>query len=346
MFTRFGQQNPPCTPQYPARLLYANDVDRNGTVKLGILTDMIDSAGARAADQMCPPDIPMATIALDRLEFGPLPRAFDFVTSQARITATGNRSVEVEVVLNTQTNKGEGSPKTQVAKGYLTFVTIDPGKTPVMAHQPQTPDEQGRAKAAQIRRTFRQQEQQQIAAISRAGNPPVTPRDVHPRNVVVYQTSKADRNRNGKVFGGRILDIMHRAGSKAAGRFARAPVTVLRQDRMQFEKPGEVGDRLIALPVVTRSWDDGQMEVQVDLLAQPGSWKQRLLWWFPPLRLNGAHRIATTFITYKPLSLLHRMPIYQATSPLEAIRWEAAGIRRNNRKLEQQALFSQVPINP
>jgi acyl-CoA hydrolase len=333
-FVRFGSGSS-LPAGLSARTITPSDVARHGVAKLGLILGMIDEAGGDAAGTMSP-GRPIATAGLDRMEFGPLPKCFDKVVTTARVTGTGRFSTEVEVTTRV---KNASPDRPLVAKGYLTFATIGEHRVPVEPFKLATDSERKDVQAFAIRRDHRRAEANAVQAVFPHGAAPVDKDEVEKNTLVTYQTTQKDANRNGKVFGGVALDVMYQAGQKAARQFINSHVKLVRQDRMNFEKAGEIGDRYTALPMVTRSWQDTQqLEVQVDLLARKSSLKSTLLGWALPSQRAEEHRIATTYFTFQPRAPLAQMPFQQVLTTPQQNRWEGAEIRRLNRDAERSAI--------
>jgi acyl-CoA hydrolase len=137
-----------------------------GNVHGGVIMYLCDEVAGIAAVRHSGTRV--VTVAMDRMTFINPVYVGHLVTVKATVNAAWRSSMEVGVRVEAENiRSGE---VTHTSTAYLTMVALDEeGKpTPVPAVEPQTPDEQRRAREAQLRRDNRLAERERIE-LERAG---------------------------------------------------------------------------------------------------------------------------------------------------------------------------------
>jgi acyl-CoA hydrolase len=137
-----------------------------GNVHGGVIMYLCDEVAGIAAVRHCGTRV--VTAAMDRMTFVNPVYIGQLVTVRATVNAAWRTSMEVGVRVEAENIRSGEVMHTSTA--YLTLVALDEeGKpTPVPPIEPQTPDEQRRAREAQLRRDNRLAERERIEA-ERAG---------------------------------------------------------------------------------------------------------------------------------------------------------------------------------
>ena len=137
-----------------------------GNVHGGVIMYLCDEVAGIAAVRHCGTRV--VTVAMDRMTFINPVYVGHLVTVKATVNAAWRSSMEVGVRVESENiRSGE---VTHTSTAYLTMVALDEdGKpTQVPPVEPQAPDEERRAREAQLRRDNRLAERQRIEA-ERAG---------------------------------------------------------------------------------------------------------------------------------------------------------------------------------
>jgi acyl-CoA hydrolase len=137
-----------------------------GNVHGGVIMYICDEVAGIAAVRHCGTRV--VTVAMDRMTFLNPVYVGHLVTVKATVNAAWRSSMEVGVRVEAENiRSGE---VTHTSTAYLTMVALDEeGKpTQVPPIEPETPDEQRRAREAQLRRDNRLAERERIEA-ERAG---------------------------------------------------------------------------------------------------------------------------------------------------------------------------------
>jgi acyl-CoA hydrolase len=137
-----------------------------GNVHGGVIMYICDEVAGIAAVRHCGTRV--VTVAMDRMTFINPVYVGHLVTVKATVNAAWRSSMEVGVRVEAENiRSGE---VTHTSTAYLTMVALDEeGKpTQVPPIEPQTPDEERRAREAQLRRDNRLTERERIEA-ERAG---------------------------------------------------------------------------------------------------------------------------------------------------------------------------------
>jgi acyl-CoA hydrolase len=137
-----------------------------GNVHGGVIMYICDEVAGIAAVRHCGTRV--VTVAMDRMTFINPVYVGHLVTVKATVNAAWRSSMEVGVRVEAENiRSGE---VTHTSTAYLTMVALDEeGKpTQVPPIEPQTPDEERRAREAQLRRDNRLAERERIEA-ERAG---------------------------------------------------------------------------------------------------------------------------------------------------------------------------------
>jgi acyl-CoA hydrolase len=135
------------------QVVLPNDANPLGFALGGTVMHLIDIAGAIAAQRHA--RTAMVTAAVDGLQFlNPIPVG-DLIILEARVTATFQTSLEVEVRVFSE-GLGSGQRR-QTSIAYLTFVTFDAGghRVPVPPLLLESEDDHRRAREATARREAR-----------------------------------------------------------------------------------------------------------------------------------------------------------------------------------------------
>jgi len=126
-----------------------DDANPMGFMLGGNVMRLIDLAGAVAAIRHA--RTPMVTAAVDGLEFLTPVRVGDFIVLKARVTATFNTSLEVEVMVYSEgALSGE---RRMTSRAHLTFVSLerDGARSPVPPLLVETDEERTVEAAARVR---------------------------------------------------------------------------------------------------------------------------------------------------------------------------------------------------
>jgi acyl-CoA hydrolase len=137
-----------------------------GNVHGGVIMYICDEVAGIAAVRHCGTRV--VTVAMDRMTFINPVYVGHLVTVKATVNAAWRSSMEVGVRVEAENiRSGE---VTHTSTAYLTMVALDEDGQPTQVPQiePQTPDEERRAREAQLRRDNRLAERERIEA-ERAG---------------------------------------------------------------------------------------------------------------------------------------------------------------------------------
>ena len=144
----------------------AGEANLAGNVHGGVIMYLCDEVAGIAAVRHCGTRV--VTVAMDRMTFINPVYVGHLVTVKATVNTAWRSSMEVGVRVEAENiRSGE---VTHTSTAYLTMVALDEeGKpTQVPPVEPETPDEQRRAREAQLRRDNRLAERERIEA-ERAG---------------------------------------------------------------------------------------------------------------------------------------------------------------------------------
>lgn len=143
------------------QVVLPNDANPLGFILGGTVMHLIDIAGAIACHRHT--RSLLVTAAVDGLQFLHPIKVGDLIILRARVTATFNTSLEVEVeVFSEGTETGE---RCMTSLAYLTFVTIDREgrRVPVPPLLLETDAERQKARDADARRTARLEAKRRLA---------------------------------------------------------------------------------------------------------------------------------------------------------------------------------------
>jgi acyl-CoA hydrolase len=138
------------------------DANNGGNVHGGVIMYLCDEVAGIAAVRHCGRRV--VTVAMDRMTFLQPVYVGHLVTVKATVNAAWSTSMEVGVRVEAENIRtGE---VTFTSTAYLTMVAIDDDgrPTPVPPIAPETPDEERRAREAQLRRDNRLAERERIEA--------------------------------------------------------------------------------------------------------------------------------------------------------------------------------------
>jgi acyl-CoA hydrolase len=138
------------------------DANNGGNVHGGVIMYLCDEVAGIAAVRHCGRRV--VTVAMDRMTFLQPVYVGHLVTVKASVNAAWSTSMEVGVRVEAENIRtGE---VTFTSTAYLTMVAIDDDgrPTPVPPIAPETPDEERRAREAQLRRDNRLVERERIEA--------------------------------------------------------------------------------------------------------------------------------------------------------------------------------------
>jgi acyl-CoA hydrolase len=138
------------------------DANNGGNVHGGVIMYLCDEVAGIAAVRHCGRRV--VTVAMDRMTFLQPVYVGHLVTVKATVNAAWSTSMEVGVRVEAENIRtGE---VTFTSTAYLTMVAIDDDgrPTPVPPIAPETPDEERRAREAQLRRDNRLVERERIEA--------------------------------------------------------------------------------------------------------------------------------------------------------------------------------------
>jgi acyl-CoA hydrolase len=143
-----------------------SDANNGGNVHGGVIMYLCDEVAGIAAVRHS--GCRVVTVAMDRMTFARPVYVGHLLTLKATVNAAWNTSMEVGVRVEAEDiRSGE---KTPTSTAYLTMVALDDDGKPtnVPPIEPATPDEERRAREAQLRRDNRLRERERIEA-ERAG---------------------------------------------------------------------------------------------------------------------------------------------------------------------------------
>jgi acyl-CoA hydrolase len=138
------------------------DANNGGNVHGGVIMYLCDEVAGIAAVRHS--GCRVVTVAMDRMTFLHPVYVGHLLTLKATVNAAWNTSMEVGVRVEAEDiRSGERTP---TSTAYLTMVALDDDGRPtsVPAIEPQTADEERRAREAQLRRDNRLAERQRIEA--------------------------------------------------------------------------------------------------------------------------------------------------------------------------------------
>jgi len=139
-----------------------SDANNGGNVHGGVIMYLCDEVAGIAAVRHC--GCRVVTVAMDRMTFLHPVYVGHLLTLKATVNAAWSTSMEVGVRVEAENiRSGE---VTDTSTAYLTMVAIDDDgrPTPVPPLAPETPDEERRAREAQLRRDNRLAERERIEA--------------------------------------------------------------------------------------------------------------------------------------------------------------------------------------
>ena len=139
-----------------------SDANNGGNVHGGVIMYLCDEVAGIAAVRHC--GCRVVTVAMDRMTFLHPVYVGHLLTLKATVNAAWSTSMEVGVRVEAENIRSGEVTATSTA--YLTMVAIDDDgrPTPVPPLAPETPDEQRRAREAQLRRDNRLAERERIEA--------------------------------------------------------------------------------------------------------------------------------------------------------------------------------------
>jgi acyl-CoA hydrolase len=143
-----------------------SDANNGGNIHGGVIMYLCDEAAGIAAVRHS--GCRIVTVAMDRMTFLHPVYVGHLVTLKATVNAAWSTSMEVGVRVEAENIRSGEVTATSTA--YLTMVALDDDgrPTPVPPIAPETPDEERRAREAQLRRDTRLAERERIEA-ERAG---------------------------------------------------------------------------------------------------------------------------------------------------------------------------------
>jgi acyl-CoA hydrolase len=139
-----------------------SDANNGGNVHGGVIMYLCDEVAGIAAVRHC--GCRVVTVAMDRMTFLHPVYVGHLLTLKATVNAAWSTSMEVGVRVEAENIRSGEVTATSTA--YLTMVAIDDDgrPTPVPPLSPETPDEERRAREAQLRRDNRLAERERIEA--------------------------------------------------------------------------------------------------------------------------------------------------------------------------------------
>jgi acyl-CoA hydrolase len=139
-----------------------SEANNSGNVHGGVIMYLCDEVAGIAAVRHS--GFRVVTVAMDRMTFVRPVYVGHLVTVRATVNAAWNTSMEVGV--RVEAEEIRSGEVTHTSTAYLTMVALgDDGRpAPVPPIAPQTPDEQRRAREAQLRRDNRLAERERIEA--------------------------------------------------------------------------------------------------------------------------------------------------------------------------------------
>ncbi len=310
----------------PALQEHCNEM---GNVEAGYLLKLIDTLGAVPLFRHMEGKNLFVTASLDRLNFINPIKAWDFIKMNSRITKVFNHSAEVQVDVSAYGYRRGKVTEVPVASAHLVFVALDkdrkPSKVPPLIEE--SIEDLHRAQGAELRKANRKKEEKVFPYL------PLEAADESSLTEVV-ELMNVDEHTNitGNVFGGVILELLDKAGRKAAKKQALNEVVAgVRMDRMSFLAPGFVGETVRSRAIVTKTWKTS-MEVQVEVES------------INPNEPDRPRKIATCYLVYVHLDEdgePAQIPEWIPKTELQTERAEGADLRRRLRKEEESALLEQ-----
>lgn len=139
-----------------------SDANLLGNVHGGEIMKLADSTAGAVAQRHS--GGPAVTAAMDEMLFLNPVHVGDIVRTSARVNWAGSTSMEIGVRVEAQPWDDASNAPRHVASAYFVFVAIDEDGRPraVPALDPQAPDELRRQREAEIRRTHRLAQKQEI----------------------------------------------------------------------------------------------------------------------------------------------------------------------------------------
>jgi acyl-CoA hydrolase len=139
-----------------------SDANNGGNVHGGVIMYLCDEVAGIAAVRHS--KCRVVTVAMDRMTFLHPVYVGHLLTLKATVNAAWHTSMEVGVRVEAENIRSGETTATSTA--YLTMVALDDdgGPTPVPPLAPETPDEERRAREAQLRRDNRLAERERIEA--------------------------------------------------------------------------------------------------------------------------------------------------------------------------------------
>ena len=239
---------------------YPEHVNSLGRVRAGYVLKLVDICGVLPAIGYLGKGSRVVTACLDETLFHHPIRQWEMITLESRITRVWNTSLETQVMISAWNFHTHDTRF--VSEAYLVYVALNARRQKRAIEQaplPEYPDSQALAQAADRRKELRKEEQKAL--------PPIGIQDDDSPVVVEQQMTMNDANMQNKVFGGVILDMVHKAAFQVAYRHALGGVvTAVRQDRMNFLAPAFIGETVHSKAIVTQTWLTS-MEVQVEVEA-------------------------------------------------------------------------------
>lgn len=291
-------------------VVFPRDTNPLKLATAGVVLKLVDVAASMAASRHCGEGV--VTASVDCMNFIHHAHLWEVIAADCQVTKAWKSSMEVEVLVNAHNLRT--NDHRLIAEGFFVCVAMDDDMKPAPAPPaiPNTPAEKLKAEQAEQRRQSRFAENtllnnKEETRIALAENPALIKR------LMVEN----DANIHNNVFGGVILELIHMAGEKAANEFAQSPVIAVRQDRMSFEQPAYIGDKIQAMAVVTRSWNTS-MEVQVDILATTPSTRRK--------RYIASSSLV--FVAQDEAGHPKPVPTFEPQTEKQIQRWQDADIRR------------------
>jgi acyl-CoA hydrolase len=157
-------------PMLQTRLMTPNEANAQSNVFGGIILSLIEEVGSQAAKKQAL-EQPIVGVRQDRMSFIAPTFIGETVHTKAIVTKTWNSSMEAQVEVYA-VNPNYPDLLRLVASSYLVYVKLGPNGRPggIPPWVPETTLQKQRAERADVRRQFRQQEEE-VYASSLAANP-------------------------------------------------------------------------------------------------------------------------------------------------------------------------------
>lgn len=230
-------------------------VNTFGDVRFGLVLEELDHvAGEAAHKHIGRNDLWVVTAAVDRIDLIHPVRIAQDLRFTAQVNYVGRTSLEVGIDIESRVEE----TWLTAAHAFFTMVAVNQNfvPTPIDPIVPETPEEKQVMEEAKKRKV----EYQQSKILSLERHPPteeesrilhdLNPASKQSRAVIPMSVTRLentlfmhpqDKNKFGKVFGGYVMRTAYELAWSAAYKFCRERPLIASVDRINFEKPVEIG---------------------------------------------------------------------------------------------------------